>query len=228
MNEFIFFHSDRFQEYKQKHLERKAAALKELGIKLPNGPITSEAGDRGQKSSDKDTGCGKEAEDRGSSSLENNSESQQEQPVEVTAAVSANGHVVQPAEQIQHKEKTNADREESDRPPSDSEGKIVNGESGVRVAGQKTETSVQNGVESSTANGENKCEATCVEMKSGEKHDERKGTGDITTNPSVLKSKATWADIVAKAPTDVNGTKDKEPVVNGVACNVSANGSAKE
>ncbi|XP_037536384.1 clustered mitochondria protein homolog [Nematolebias whitei] len=80
--------SDRFEEYKQKHLERKLAAARELGIKLPfELPVS-------------DVGCGKEAEDGGNKAEEKNSESQQEQQEEVTStgsagSVLANGHAIE-------------------------------------------------------------------------------------------------------------------------------------
>lgn len=201
-------HSDRLQEYKQKHLERKIAAARELGLKLPYDPANQE-----EKGSGQETGCGQEAEDGGSPAVENNSESTQEQAsVESTAAVSANGLSGEPAEQNQHEEKTHAG--------VDSEVKMINGESEVRAAGHETETSAQNGVKSSAANGEMKSDATCEEMKSDEKDGEINRTGDIAVRPSALKSKGTWADVVVSQA--VNGG------VNGVADDVKANGVAKE
>lgn len=84
--------SDSFQEYKQKHLERKAAALKELGLKLPGElAAASETVKAGEKNSDKETGCGKEAEDGGSPAVENNREHHKES-VMGAPAVSVNGH----------------------------------------------------------------------------------------------------------------------------------------
>ncbi|XP_023269367.1 clustered mitochondria protein homolog [Seriola lalandi dorsalis] len=216
--------SDRLQEYKQKHLERKLAAAKELGIKLPNELFASETVNVEEKGSGQETGCGKEAQDGGSPAVENSSESQQEQPVErvsveSAAVVSANGHLLEPAEQNQHEGQIDVDgrdREDSDRA---AEVKIVNGESEVRGVGDKTETSAQNGVKSSTANGEMKSDATCEEMKSVEKDGEINGAGDITASPPVLKSKGTWADVVISKA--ING-------VNGVAGDVTANGIAEE
>lgn len=230
MNLFCF-HSDKFQEYKKKHLERKAAVVKELGLKLPNEPFVSETA-KGQKSSAKETGRGKEAEDGGSPAVERKSQQEQslkEVSVERAAVVSASDHVVQPAEQIQHKEKTDVERqhsEDSEKAASDTEMKIVNGESEVRAAGQETETTVQNGVKSSTDNGEMKSVAKCDEMKSDEKNCEVNGSGVPTAKASVLKSKGTWADVVSKAFI-ANGTAHKDPAVNGVA-HVSANGTAHE
>ncbi|XP_051278786.1 clustered mitochondria protein homolog isoform X2 [Dicentrarchus labrax] len=214
--------SDRFQEYKKKHMELKAAVAKELGFNLPNEPVVSETVDGGEKSSDLETGCGKEAEAGGSPAVENTSEGTQEQPVEETlvegaAVVSANGHVVETAEQNQHEEKT--DRENGDRAASDTEVKIVNGESEVGATGEKTETS--------TANGEIKSDATADGRKSGSDkvNGEINGAFDINASPTVLKSKGTWADVVSKSAV-VNGNKDT--AVNGVADNVAANGVAEE
>nr|XP_020450014.1 clustered mitochondria protein homolog [Monopterus albus] len=202
--------TDMFQEFKKKHLERKAAAAKELGIYLTNNPIASE-----NVNSAQETGCGKETEDGGSPAVgNNNSMSQQKQPVEEVsvesaAVVSANGLVVQPGKQNQHEEKTEPDIGDSE---------TVKEESEVRVAAEETKTNVQNGVKSSTANGEMKSEATCGEMKSDQKNDK--------INGSVLKSKGTWADVVSKALI-ANGTEDKDTAVNGVTDNVTASGTAE-
>ncbi|XP_072244123.1 clustered mitochondria protein homolog [Leuresthes tenuis] len=114
--------SDRFQEYKQKHLERKAAAAKELGIQLTTGSVTLGFVQGGEKSLEKETGCGKEAEDGGNSATENNSE--QELPVEDTSAiVSVNGHGVEPAGQSKHGEEADVD---SGRAASDAGVKMAN------------------------------------------------------------------------------------------------------
>ncbi len=51
-------HSDRFQEYKQKHLELKAAVVKELGLKVPNQLDFLEIVNGGEKRSDQETGSG--------------------------------------------------------------------------------------------------------------------------------------------------------------------------
>ncbi|XP_036952790.1 clustered mitochondria protein homolog [Acanthopagrus latus] len=198
-------HSDKFQEYKQKHLELKAAVARELGFKVVNGVVTPL--DESEKSSGQETGSGKEADDGGSSSVENAGEGQQEQPaeetsVETAAVESANGHVVEPAEGSQH--------EGSDRAAS--EVKIVNGESEVTATGEEDETS--------TANGE-------VKSESEEVNGEINGAVDVPASPSVLKSKGTWADVVSKAAV-VNGTGDKDAAVNGVADSITANGVAKE
>ncbi|XP_018524789.1 clustered mitochondria protein homolog [Lates calcarifer] len=225
--------SDRLQEYKKKHLERKAAAARELGFNLNYEPIASETVKGGEKSSDQETGRGKEAQEGGSPAVENNSESQQEEDVSVESAaeIPANGHVVESADQDQHDEKRDVDggnSEESDRAASDAEVKLVNGESEVRAAGEETETSVQNGVEGSTANGEVKSEATCNEMKSDEKDGEINGAVNVTASPPVLKSKGTWADVVVSKAVMTNGTGDKGTAVNGVADRVTANGAAEK
>nr|XP_019956484.1 PREDICTED: clustered mitochondria protein homolog [Paralichthys olivaceus] len=219
--------SDRFQEYKQKHLERKAAALKELGLKLPSELVASETVKAGEKNLDKETGCGKEAEDGGSPTAENNSERQHESVEEVSvvgaAAVSVNGHVVEPAEQNKHEEKTE-NREEGDRA---AEVKMVNGVSEVRAVGEETESSVEKEVKSSTANREMEAGATCAQMKSDEKDGQSNGVRDTKATPSVLKSKGTWADVVSKSNI-ANGTGHKDTAVNGVADKVTANGVAEE
>ncbi|TKS78790.1 Clustered mitochondria protein -like protein [Collichthys lucidus] len=195
--------SDRFQEYRQKHKELKAAVAKELGFKVTTELVASEAADGGEKNSDGETGCGKEAEDGGSSTVQKASESQQEQPVKETIVEStANGHVVEPAEQNH--------LEDSDRAGSGAEVSIVNGETEVRAKGEETK--------SSTANGEVKSDAAADVMKPEEVNGDINGT---PTSPSVLKSKGTWADIVSKAPV-ANGT-----AVNGVADKVTANGVAE-
>ena len=198
-------YSDKFQEYKQKHLELKAAVARELGFKVVNGVVTPL--DEGEKSSDQETGSGKEADDGGSSAVENAGESQQEQPaeetsVETAAVESANGHVVEPADDSQH--------EGSDRAAS--EVKIVNGESEVTATGEEDETS--------TANGD-------VKSESEEVNGEINGAVEVPASPSVLKSKGTWADVVSKAAV-VNGTGDKDAAVNGVVDSITANGVAKE
>lgn len=201
----LCFYSDRLQEYRQKHRELKAAVRKELGFDLISEPVASETMNGGEKSSDQETGCGKEAEDRGSPVVENASEGQQEQPVEETrvesdAMVPANGHVVESAELDQHEEKTDidgGDSEDSDRVASGAEVDVVNGGSEVRAAGEEA------------VNGE------------------INGAFDTTASPSALKSKGTWADVVSKAAV-ANGTGDKDPVVNGVADNVTVNGVAEE
>uniref|UniRef100_A0A8D3CSU4 Clu domain-containing protein n=1 Tax=Scophthalmus maximus TaxID=52904 RepID=A0A8D3CSU4_SCOMX len=216
---------DRFQEYKQKHLELKAAALRELGIKLPNQPFALETLKGGESSSDQETGCGMEAKDGGSPAVENHSLSKtvEEVSLESSDAVSANGHVVEPAEQTQDGGETE-NREDGDRAALDAVVKVVNGESEVRAAGEESETNVQDEVKSSTANKVMESEAACHEMKSD---GELNGAGDVTVSPSVLKSKGTWADVVSK-PKIANGTGNKETAVNGVADKVSANGVAEE
>ncbi|XP_030592954.1 clustered mitochondria protein homolog [Archocentrus centrarchus] len=130
--------SDRFQEYKQKHLELKAAVAKELGLKLPN--VASMIANEGGKSSDQETGCGKEPEGGGNPAAENTSESQQGQQVEEASLesagdISANGHVVEPAEQSQQKERTNAegDKAASDKVQTVNEMQSSSGELNGRI-----------------------------------------------------------------------------------------------
>uniref|UniRef100_A0A1A8IWA1 Clu domain-containing protein n=2 Tax=Nothobranchius TaxID=28779 RepID=A0A1A8IWA1_NOTKU len=83
--------SDRFQEYKKKHLEKKLAAAKELGFKLPMELQVS------------DTGCRKEAEDGGNGADEKNSEREQalveDTLAESAASVLANGHAPEQADE---------------------------------------------------------------------------------------------------------------------------------
>ncbi|XP_037633331.1 clustered mitochondria protein homolog isoform X2 [Sebastes umbrosus] len=211
---------DGLQEYKKKHNELKAAVRKELGL-VSDELFASEFVNGDEKSSDQETGSGKEAEDGGSPAVENSSESQQEQPVDETsvesaAVASANGHVVEPAE-------VKADGD-GDRAASDAEVKIVNGGSEVRAAGEETETSAPNEVNSNTANGEVKSDDTVDEMKSEseEVNGEINGACDVTVSPTVLKNKGTWADVVSKAG------KAGDTAVNRVADNVPANGEAEE
>lgn len=114
-DELHLFYSDKFQEYKQKHQELKAAVAKELGFKLPN----TEAMDGGEKKSDQETGCGKEGEDEVNPTTA-------ESLVDGGAVVVANGSAVEAAEQSQ--------AEGSDR--ARSEGNMVNGVHEVKVAGK--------------------------------------------------------------------------------------------
>lgn len=214
----LCFYSDRLQEYKQKHLELKAAVRKELANQMY----------RGEKSTDEETGCGKEVMDEGSPAVESNTESKQEQqPVEETsvesaAVVSANGHVVEPAE---NEEKTvdGGDSEHSDRA---AEAMIVNGETESRA---EAEESAPNGVKSSRANGEMKSDTTVDDMKLGsnEVNGAINGALDITASPSVLKNKGTWADVVVSKAIVANGPGDKVTAVNRVA-DVTANGSVEK
>lgn len=104
--------SDRFQEYKQKHLERKAAAAKELGFKLPIWSVNSNLVSKEEKSLDKEIGSVKEAGDGETEARKTDEESQREDvSADNAAGVLANGHVVEPAEKGKHEEKTdmNAD-----------------------------------------------------------------------------------------------------------------------
>ncbi|XP_068994474.1 clustered mitochondria protein homolog [Embiotoca jacksoni] len=115
---------DRFQEYKQKHLELKAAVAKELGLIRTNEPVASETVNGGEESSDQETGCRKEAEEGGNPAVESQQEQLKgEMSMESAAIVSANVHVVEAAEQSQHEVKTDVD---GDRAASDVEVKIVN------------------------------------------------------------------------------------------------------
>lgn len=118
-DELHVFHSDKFQEYKQKHRELKAAVAKELGFNL----LTTEATDGREKNSDQETGCGKEAEDEVNSTTA-------ESLVEGSAVVLVNGSGVEAAEQSQ--------AEGSDR--AEPEGNKVNGVQEVRMAGEESPT----------------------------------------------------------------------------------------
>ncbi|XP_042343829.1 clustered mitochondria protein homolog [Plectropomus leopardus] len=217
-------HRDGLQEYRKKHNELKAAVAKELGFTMLNGRVVFDNVNVEEKSSDQETGSGKEAEDGGSSAVENTTESQQEQPVEEAlvqsaAVVSANGHEVEPAEL--HEEKTDVDGGDSDRAAADAE--VMNGESEGEAAGKQTDSSAVNEVNTSMANGEVKCDAVDgMKSESGEANGEMNGACDVAVSPSVLKSKCTWADVVSKA----NGGGDRG--VNGVADSVTANGKAEE
>lgn len=209
----LCFHSDGLQEYRKKHNELKAAVRKELGFIAAKDQVASETVNGEEKSSDQETGSGKEAEDGGSPTVENTSESQQEQPVE-ESVVPANSHVVE-----QHEEKTDVEGGDGDGAASDAEVKTANGESG-----EETETSASNEVNScSEANGEVKSDATVDEMKSesDEVNGKINGACDVPVSSSVLKSKGTWADVVSKA-SGAAGT-----AVNGVTQSVTANGEAE-
>ncbi|KAI3372888.1 hypothetical protein L3Q82_023340, partial [Scortum barcoo] len=206
--------SNRLQEYRQKHNELKAAVAKELGFKITSEYIVSETLNGEEKSSDQETGCGKEAEEGGSPAAETASRSQKERPeeersVESATTVTANGHV----------EKTDVDGGDSEDGDRAAEVKLVNGVSEVKATREEAETSKANGVI--------KSDAVADKVKSGEVNGEVNGVLDITTRPTVLKSKGTWADIVSK-PAVTNGTRNKGAAVNGVAGSVTANGVAEE
>lgn len=79
---FFFSHSDRFQEYKQKHLERKVAAAKELGIKLITGSAITDLINAREGTSNKETGSWKEGQDGRNKAEENGGDNQEQQPVE--------------------------------------------------------------------------------------------------------------------------------------------------
>ncbi|KAK5871401.1 hypothetical protein PBY51_004285 [Eleginops maclovinus] len=219
-------HRDGLQEYWKKHKELKAAVAKELGFIVTNGVVTRIVNGE-EKSSDQVTGSGKEAEGGGNPVVENASDSQQEQPQEENSEKSAaitNGHVVEPAVESQEGEKADVDGGESDR-ASDAEVNKVNGGSEVSDAGQETESSAPNVVNGNTVNGEVKSNATADEGMKSESNGvngEINGACDITVEPSVLKSKGTWADVVSKA----NGAA--HTAVNGTAGSVTANGDAEE
>uniref|UniRef100_UPI0037E98104 clustered mitochondria protein homolog n=1 Tax=Semicossyphus pulcher TaxID=241346 RepID=UPI0037E98104 len=221
--------SDRLTEYKQKHLELKAAVAKELGLDLgfklgAKELFSLENMKLEEKGSDQESGSGEEAADGGSPAVESASESKQEQKVEEasvesSAVVSANGHVTEPAEQNQQ---TEVDGGDSDGASSGAEVKEVNGESEVAATGKETD-----GGNSSTANGEIKSDATDDKVKTGKVNGEINGVLDVPVSPSVLKGKGTWADIVSKAAV-VNGEAEKDTEVNRVADGPTANGAAEE
>lgn len=121
------FYSDKFQEYKKKHRELKAAVAKELGLKLP----TTKATDGGEKNSDQETGCGKEGEEEVNSTTA-------ESLADVGAVILANGSSVEAAEHSQ--------ADSSDRAAAD--GNTVNGVQEVKTAGEEsvTEASIKTNV----------------------------------------------------------------------------------
>lgn len=186
---------------------------KELGLKL----LTSETADGGEKNSDQETGCGKEDEDIAGSTVENTSKTQQGQPVaetlvESNVVVSANGHVVEPAE---------LSLEGIDTAVSAAEVKMVNGVSEVRGTGGETE--------SSAANAEIKTNATVdnIKPKSDEINGEINGASDNAPSPSVPKSKGTWAEVVSNAKIS-NERGNKDTAEQKGAGNNTANGVAEE
>lgn len=131
----IFFHSDRFQEYKQKHLERKAAAAKELGFKLPIWPANSNIVSREEKSLDKEIGSMKEAGDGETGAKKTDGESQREDmSADNGAGVLANGHVVEHAEGSKHEEKTDMN---DDRQVKDAGVQTVKGSEMQSASGEK-------------------------------------------------------------------------------------------
>ncbi|KAM4746327.1 LOW QUALITY PROTEIN: clustered mitochondria protein homolog [Anableps anableps] len=169
--------SDRFQEYKQKHLERKAAAAKELGFKLPIWPVNSHLVSREEKSLNKDSGSGKEAGDEGTTAEKKDGESQQQQPQENMstdsgAGVLANGHVIEPVERNKHEKKTDVD----------ADGEAADADAGVQTVNE----------------GE-------MQSASGGKNGEINGDMETIHNPSALNSKLSWADVVSKSSNGTGG-----------------------
>ncbi|XP_029998881.1 clustered mitochondria protein homolog [Sphaeramia orbicularis] len=177
--------SDRFQEYKQKHMELKAAVKKELLEKLKNELSLSAILSGEEKTKDQETEGGKEMEDGENTETNESGEEQpaEEMPVESTEELSANDHEVDPAENKAHEETTEEEAADSEQSDTGSNAQIV-------------------------VNGE-------AEMKSGsDDNDEINGATQMSTSPSVLKSNTTWADIVSK-PLIVNGETDKDTAVTG-------------
>lgn len=172
-------HSDKFQEYKQKHQELKAAVAKELGFHL----LTTEAMDGREKNSDQETGCGKEGEDEVNSTTAESLD-------DGGAVVSANGCGVEAAEPSQ--------AEGSDRAAP--EGNTVNGVKEVRMAGEEspTEASIKtNASEGKAGSGEVNGEVNGAL------------DSPTPTSPLAHKGKGTWADIVSNATlTNGTGDKD--------------------
>uniref|UniRef100_A0A3P9IQH1 Si:ch211-166a6.5 n=1 Tax=Oryzias latipes TaxID=8090 RepID=A0A3P9IQH1_ORYLA len=95
--------SDRFNEFKQKHLERKVAAAKELGIKLITGSAITDLINARERTSNKETGNWKEVQDGRHKAEENGGEIQEQQPAEdqskTAATVSAHSCEEKAAEQ---------------------------------------------------------------------------------------------------------------------------------
>lgn len=159
------FRSDKLQEFKQKHQELKAAVAKELGFKLLN----SEAMDGREKNSDQETGCGKEGEEEGNSTMTESS-------VESAAVVSVNGSDVEP-EQNQ--------AEGSDRAAPDT--KTVNGVPEAGATGEESKNFKENATadeaRSDEINGEMNGALDTVTSPSGLKG---KGTwADIVSNATL-------------------------------------------
>uniref|UniRef100_A0A672YDS7 Clustered mitochondria protein homolog n=1 Tax=Sphaeramia orbicularis TaxID=375764 RepID=A0A672YDS7_9TELE len=173
------------KEYKQKHMELKAAVKKELLEKLKNELSLSAILSGEEKTKDQETEGGKEMEDGENTETNESGEEQpaEEMPVESTEELSANDHEVDPAENKAHEETTEEEAADSEQSDTGSNAQIV-------------------------VNGE-------AEMKSGsDDNDEINGATQMSTSPSVLKSNTTWADIVSK-PLIVNGETDKDTAVTG-------------
>ncbi|XP_068594440.1 clustered mitochondria protein homolog [Brachionichthys hirsutus] len=200
--------SDKFLEFKRRHLKLKAAVRKELGLKLPSKLGTSAIVDGGAKGSDQGTGSGKEPEAGGSAAPENTSGGKREQPGEETsmegAALSANGHEEEPAAQNQC--------EDGDGAASEPKVSVANEGSEVGATGEETGTSVDGRDVRSGAMADEK-KSTSNEVN-GDAH----GTSNIPTSPSVLKSKGTWAEVVSNAA-KARGAGVKDAAVGKVAAN---------
>ncbi|XP_077417265.1 clustered mitochondria protein homolog [Vanacampus margaritifer] len=85
--------SERFQEFKQRHAELKAAVTKELMSKAANDLMEVMNGI--EKEPAQETGKGEEALNRGSLAVEETTESQQVEETSVDTDSQANGHVIE-------------------------------------------------------------------------------------------------------------------------------------
>lgn len=184
---YCYFSSNGLQEYKQKHQERKAAVRKELGLKFPNEQEDSDSAKAADKSSKQVTEDG-------------------------AGVVTANGHMIESAEQNQLNEKMHINKGES----SDSRVKMMNGGPEVTAAGEEAYCGLANG-------GVDAFDKTESEKNDGKVN----GTANPTASPPALKTQRSWADVVSKSGT-VNQLPKKDAEVNGVTEEVTANGTAEE
>lgn len=204
----LCFHSDRFQEYKQKHQELKAAVAKELANRVHDELFTFPVVNGAEKTADGETGCGKEVENRGSPSLENTMESEQEQPAE-EAGNSGDG-LVSTAMEPEQEQTTDVDGDSAD-----AGGGVENGETVTEVG---TEPGEPEGGQGSTDDGEVTSDPTVNKMQSetDEVNGAINGGLESTGSTSALKRRGSLADVVLNDVT-ANGTEGGDTAVNGAA-----------
>ncbi|XP_019722469.1 clustered mitochondria protein homolog [Hippocampus comes] len=160
--------SDKFQEYKQRHKELKAAVAKELASKAANELFEVMNGQEKELPQDaQETGSGEKVLNRGSLVAEEITESQRAEETSVNTVGPANGHMVEEKSEVD-----GGEAEPSQRVVLDAEVKTEDCADGDSTA--------TNGVE---ATDEMPCDQP----------DETK-TDEVTGSP---KSKGTWADVVS-------------------------------
>lgn len=228
----VVFSSDRLQEFRQKLLEQRAA---EVATRATEEPVPSKT-EREEECSVKEGQDGESpVEEKASETKED--QLKEEDTAEVSAIVTTNGHVKEPAEQNPEEKTAMGDSGDTDRPASEAEQLTGqgNGEAVVQSTGEVTETTRANEEECVTQNGGVEPEEAVDEVeKSGSDED---GSPDITADQSELKNEEASADVVlskaslVKSEGDIttDETGEGDITVNGVAeGSIAANGTAEE